>query len=150
MERQPFKEGKKQQREQVQQGERKRLQRFQFGPWLFNVDRAKVIVAERPRDTRPLPVPPWAHFYGLDTPDGKSFSLFRPSSDFSAEYALTTDLSEPLIVATLRSREHEEFPLLVDGTHRVYRAFAEGRSELPAYVLSTEESLSIREDAYYR
>jgi hypothetical protein len=127
-----------------------RIQRFQFGPWLFNVNQAKAIIAKRPRETHSLVVQPWAHFYGLDTPDGQSFSLLRPSSSFDAAYALTTDLTEPVIIATLRSRQDEQFPLLIDGTHRLYRAQNEGVTELPAYVLDVAETLTIREDAYYR
>jgi hypothetical protein len=115
-----------------EQARERRNQHFRFGPWVFDVRRAQAIVAESPRETRTLPVQPWAKFYGLDTPDGTSFSLFRPSSNFDAEYALTTDLAEPLIVATLRSRGNEEFPLLIDGTHRLYRGFHGGLSELPA------------------
>ena len=127
-----------------------RRQRFQFGPWLFNVNQAKAIIAEQSRETHTLVVPPWAHFYGLDTPDGQSFSLFRPSSDFDVGYALTTDLTEPVIIATLRSRQDEQFPLLIDGTHRLYHAQVEGVAELPAYVLTVQESLRIREEAHYR
>jgi hypothetical protein len=126
------------------------IQRFQFGPWLFNVNRAKDIIVKRPRETLPIPVQPWAHFYGLDTPEGNSFSLFRPSSHFDAEYALTTDLDEPTILATLRGGRGERFPLLIDGTHRLYHAHVEGITELPAYVLTVQESLRIREDAYHR
>ena len=46
-----------------------RVQRFQFGPWLFNVNGARAIFAECPRNVRSLPVKPWAHFYGLDNTD---------------------------------------------------------------------------------
>src|ERR1700733_5949355 len=112
-----------------------RVQRFQFGPWLFSVDQAKTIIVKRPRGTLPIPVQPWAKFYGLDTPDGQSFSLFRPSSRFDAEYARTIDLDEPVILATLRGGRGKRFPLLIDGTHRLYRAQVEGVEELPAYVL---------------
>lgn len=127
-----------------------RPQRFQFGPWLFNVNEAKAIIAEQPRDTHTLVVHPWAHFYGLDSPDGRSFSIFRPGTSFNPDYALTTDLHKPLIVATLRSRQDETFPLLIDGTHRLYHAHIEGVTELPAHVLTVEETLGIREDAYHR
>lgn len=130
------------------EGDRSRVQRFQFGPWLFNVDQAQALIAETPREAKPLPVTPWAQFYGLDRPDGPSFSLFTPHAGFDRDYAMATDLSEPVLVATLRNNESEEFPLLIDGTHRLYRAQAEGVAELPAYVLTAEESLTIREDAF--
>lgn len=135
-----------------QQPERPRVQRFQFGVWLFSVNRAQELLAEQPREPVKLPVAPWARFYSLETPkDASSVPLFAPGSGFNRDYAMTTDLSSPLIVATLRNRDtEEEFPLLIDGTHRLYRAYTERVSDLPAYVLNADESLAIREDAYYR
>lgn len=129
-------------------GDRPRVQRFQFGPWLFDVGKAQTLIAEIPRATKRLPVWPWARFYGLDGTDGSSFSFFSPHAGFDRDYAMTTDLSDPILIATLRNREGEEFPLLIDGTHRLYHANAEGLGELPAYVLTVEESLTIREDAF--
>jgi hypothetical protein len=145
MEQTPQESGRREERRPIEH-----VQRFQFGPWLFNVERAKDIIADNPRDVHSLPVQPWARFYGLDLPGGRSFSLFRPASEFDAEYAVTTDLTEPVIVATLRSREGGRFPLLIDGTHRLYRAQVQGVAELPAHVLTIDESLEIREDAAYR
>ena len=124
-----------------------RLQHFQFGPWLFNVNGARAIIAECPRDIKSLPVEPWAHFYGLDNSGDEAASLFAVQ-DLDRDYAMTTDLDEPLLVATLRSSQHRQFPLLIDGTHRLYRAYAEQVAELPAYVLTVEESLAIREDGF--
>lgn len=129
-------------------------QYFQFGIWRFSVDRAQDIICEHPRETHTLPVEPWARFSGLDALDaneGRSFAIFTPRPDFNRDYALTTDLSIPLVVATLRSQETgEEFPLLIDGTHRLDRAHTEGIHELPAYALTVDESLTVREDRYYR
>lgn len=129
-----------------EQDKHRRAQRFQFGPWLFDVDGAQAIIAESPREPRALPVEPWARFYGLDFPD-EAISIFW-AQHLDRDYAMTTDLDEPLLVATLRSKEGQEYPLLIDGTHRLYRAFAEHRAELPAYVLSADESLVIREDGF--
>jgi hypothetical protein len=67
---------------------------------------------------------------------------------FDRHYAMTTDLHEPLLVATLRNKDGEQFPLVIDGTHRLYRAYIEHMTELTAYVLSVEETLAIREDGY--
>jgi hypothetical protein len=130
------------------ESDRPRVQRFQFGPWLFNVDQAQALIAESPREPKVLPVAPWARFYGLDSPDGPGVSLFTPHAGFDRDYAMTTDLRDPVLIATLRSNEGEEFPLLIDGTHRLYRAHADGLAELPAYVLTADESLTIREGAF--
>lgn len=121
-----------------------RVQRFQFGPWLFNVNGARAIIAERPREIRSLPVESWARFYGLDSSD-EAVSLFS-AQGLDRDYAMTTDLAEPVLVATLRSSSNEQFPLLIDGTHRLYKAYVQAVADLPAYVLDADESLAIRED----
>lgn len=95
-----------------------------------------------------MPVTPWARYYRLDSAEDESFSLFTPLPSFDRDYAMTTDLVEPVFVATLRRSEGEEFPLLIDGTHRLYRAYVEHVAELPAYVLTVDESLAIREDGF--
>ena len=123
-----------------------RVQRFQFGPWLFNVNGARAIIAESPRQPRALPVEPWARFYGLDNTD-EAVSLFSVQH-LDRDYAMATDLDEPVLVATLRSSLSKQFPLLIDGTHRLYKAFVQGIAELPAYVLDADESLAIREDGF--
>jgi hypothetical protein len=126
-------------------------QYFQFGPWVFNVDRALALIAEKPRPTHLLPVDAWARFYGLAEPEDKSsIPLISPGAGFDRDYALTTDLTEPVVVATLRDAEGYESPLLIDGTHRLYRAYVEGIEQLPAHVLDVEESLAIRDGLFLR
>jgi hypothetical protein len=153
MERRPFDQGeyREQPERPLQNPEHHHEQRFHFGPWVFNVDQAETIIAERPRETHVLPVESWARAYGLDEPeDTHRISLIGPGPDFDRAYAMTSDLTVPVIIATLHSEETGDGPLLIDGTHRLYRAHIEGMTELPAYVLSVEESLEIREDARYR
>jgi hypothetical protein len=138
--------GGKEGRDDGSEAEAPRVQRFQFGPWLFNVNSARAIIAERPRDESNLLVEPWAHFYGLDNPD-EAVSLFFVQH-LDRDYAMTTDLEEPVLVATVRNSLNEQFPLLIDGTHRLYKAYVQGVGVLPAYVLDAEESLAIREDGF--
>lgn len=128
-------------------------QRFHFGPWVFDIDKAQALIKEAPRETRSLVVDAWALFYGLDDTrdDEHSMSLIGPGPEFNRRYAMTTNLEEPVIVAMLRSEETgEESPLLIDGTHRLFRAYQDGVAALPAYVLSVEESVAIRQERYYR
>jgi hypothetical protein len=139
--------------EHQQQPERRPNQRFYFGVWVFDVDRAQALIVERPRETHRLPVGLWARFYGLDDnrEDRHSISLIGPGPNFDRRYAMTTDLNEPVIVAMLRNEDAgEDAPLLIDGTHRLFRAYTEGVAELPAYVLSMDESQVIRQDRWYR
>jgi hypothetical protein len=82
--------------------------------------------------------------------DRHAVALIGPGPDFDRGYAMTTDLTEPVIVAMLHSQEDDrDYPLLIDGTHRLYRAHAEGTPELPVYVLNVEETLAIREGGRY-
>ena len=57
---------------------------------------------------------------------------------------MTTDMTQPLIIATLPGTGDEPLALLIDGTHRVYKAHATGAADLPAYVLTEAETLAIR------
>jgi hypothetical protein len=125
----------------------KRGQMFVFGAFLFNVDRALATVAEAPRETRPIRVADWARFFGFDLSEDDGIALFAPRY-LDPDYAMTTDLDEPVLISTLRGDEGRRYPLLIDGTHRIYKAFALGVETLPAYVLSDEESLAIRDDPF--
>lgn len=65
-------------------------------------------------------VQPWARAYGLlPAPGGPhTVSLIGPGPDFDPQYAMTTDLDEPLIIATIASPDGEPVgPLLIDGCH---------------------------------
>lgn len=119
----------------------RREQWFYFGPWIFNVRRA-LQIADRSRRVRPLPVERWARFYGLS--EG-SVPIFEPY-EINEPYALETDLSRPVLVATMKNKHGMPFPLLVDGLHRLYRAHTEHVLQLSAHVLTAEETLAVRED----
>ena len=59
-----------------------------------------------PRPPQPLPVEPWARPYGLiPTPASSphTVSLIGPGPGFDPQYAMGTDLDEPVIIATLTS-----------------------------------------------
>ena len=127
--------------------DRQRNQSFVFGAFVFNVDRAQQIVAEDLREVDELSVTPWAQYYGLDDDDPHHASFFSPRN-LDRDYAMTTDLDDPLLVATLQNSRGKLFSLLIDGTHRLYKAYKQGVLVLPAYVLDEEESLSIREDPF--
>jgi hypothetical protein len=122
---------------------------FRFGPWTFAVHTAEDLIAAAPRATTSIDVAAWATAYGLTRIDNKTrraVSLLGPAADgFDRTYAMTTDVTKPVIVAQLGTRR-QPFPLLIDGTHRLYRGWREGHDHLPAYLLTLEESLQIRDD----
>ncbi|MDG6108784.1 hypothetical protein Daura_06290 [Dactylosporangium aurantiacum] len=124
---------------------------FHFGPWTFSIDAADALIAARPRGIQRIDVATWAEAYGLthlDEHDRRGVSLIGPASDsFNRAYAMTTDLAEPVIVATIALNGQTPVPLLIDGTHRLYRAWREGVAELPAYLLTVDETRQVQHHA---
>jgi hypothetical protein len=108
-----------------------RGQVFLFGAFVFNVDRGLAAIAEAPRETRPIQVAAWARFFGFDVSPEDGIALFAPRY-LNHDYAMTTDLDNPVLIATLRGDEDRGYPLLIDGTHRIYKAFTLGLERLPA------------------
>jgi hypothetical protein len=124
---------------------------FTLRPWVFDVTAAIGLLRAAPRPPQPLPVEPWARAYGLLPAPGSSphtVSLIGPGPGFDPEYAMTTDLDEPVIIATVTSPAGEAAgPLLIDGCHRLYKAARLSREHLPSFVLTAAETLAIRHDA---
>jgi hypothetical protein len=127
-----------------------RQQWFHYHVWVFEVHTAMELIDAAPRPTRPLDVPTWAQAFGLtrlDHPEPNTIGLLGPAPDaFDRDYAMGTDLAKPLIVAHLLIKGVEPSPLLIDGTHRLYRAWREGVPRLPAYVLTVGESRQVQQD----
>jgi len=119
---------------------------FVFKPWLYDVDAAIRLLRAAPRPAQPLPVQPWARAYDLIRDPGSGpdvISLIGPGPGFDPGYAMTTDLDDPVIIATITTAGGKPAgPLLIDGCHRLYKAAVTGTG-LPSFVLTAEEPLSI-------
>ncbi|MBQ1019873.1 hypothetical protein KBX71_18670 [Micromonospora sp. D93] len=91
-----------------------------------------------------MDVPAWAAAYGLahlDNPNPWATNLIGPTNTaLNRTYAMTTDLAEPSIVAQISVNEQPPATLLIDGTHRLYRAWRRHIPRLPTYVLTVEET----------
>jgi hypothetical protein len=125
----------------------KPAQWFVFGGQVFDIAAATAIIRARPRETVSLPAGPWARAYGLDRDPGSdtgTIPLLGPGPGFDRAYAMTTDLAQPVIIATVPVSGGPPCPLLIDGTHRLYKATVKGRTHLPAWVLTQAETLAIR------
>ena len=124
---------------------------FHFGPWTFSIDAAEALIAAHPRGIRHIDVATWAEAYGLTRLDDtarRTISLIGPASDgLDRAYAMTTDLAKPVIVAQLAINGQPPAPLLIDGTHRLYRAWREGIAQLPAYLLTADETHQVQHNA---
>lgn len=79
---------------------------------------------------------------------GRSNAMAVCSNDWSnkinveEDHAINADSTNPVLIAQIPT-ENELIPLLFDGHHRMYRAISEGKSAIPAYVFTPEESLSV-------
>ena len=124
---------------------------FTLRPWLFDVTAATWLLHAAPCAPRPLAVEPWARAYGLlPAPAGSpdTISLIGPGPGFDPQYAMGTDLDEPLIIASVTADgSGQPYPLLNDGCHRLYKAARLRREHLPCLVLTAGETLAIRHDA---
>ena len=75
----------------------------------------------------------------------RSVPLLGPGPGFDRDYAMTTDLAIPVIIATVPVPGGiPPAPPLIDGTHRLYKATVQGRAHLPAWILTQAETLAIR------
>jgi hypothetical protein len=120
---------------------------FHFGPWAFSIDEAVALIAGSPREPHSLNVAAWANAFGLthiDDAEPHTINLIGPTpGSFNRNHAMNSDLTIPVIVATVGT-DDEPSPLLIDGVHRLYRAWKQHETYLPAYVLSLHETRLIQ------
>lgn len=125
-------------------------QRFHFGPWVFSIAAAEALLAATPRDQLDLDVKTWATAYGLahlDDPHRTAVTLIGPTpGSVDRAYAMTTNLTTPVILAQISINGSPPAPLLIDGIHRLYHAWHDGMPRLPAHLLSVEETRRIQHD----
>lgn len=130
----------------------KLTQWFRFGAWRFDISAAQRLISAAPRDPQPVPVAEWASAYGLDrldNPDPYKINLIGPDPDtFDRDYAMSTDLTRPVLLATFNV-DGARTALLIDGVHRLYRAMREGNDIQPGYLLTTDETQQIKHTAYH-
>ncbi|MFE0156519.1 ParB N-terminal domain-containing protein [Nonomuraea sp. NPDC059007] len=105
--------------------DRSRVEFFQMMAWRWDITKAKKLTQGRAPKGRIEPRE-WAGMLQLVS--------------INHEHATQTDLSEPLIVATVPNGGM----LIIDGWHRLYKALTTGVTELSAIVLTAEEELACR------
>jgi hypothetical protein len=78
----------------------------------------RLIIRASPRETVSLPVAPWARAYGLDRDPARrngTVPLLGPGLGFDRAYAMTTDLAQSVLIATVPPASGPPFPHLIDG-----------------------------------
>lgn len=58
------------------------------------------------------------------------------------DHAIRSDSDNPVLIAQIPT-EHGLMPLLFDGHHRMYKAISEGKPDVPGYLFTPEETLSV-------
>ena len=111
-----------------------------IGDTLLDVEAAFRLLRAAPRHFVRIDVDSWARLYGLD---GNPRSPIKVGPLFDPEHARTADLRRPLILVTFATGDGQETLLSADGSHRLARAYSEGRDSLPAWILTTTETRAI-------
>jgi hypothetical protein len=122
-------------RENLPEGER--FETFHFFMLRWDVVRARYVIQQTHKQIGTLRVKGAACVYGLDKPQtdesGVRVDEARAMSD-------AIDTTIPVILALTESGS----PLLIDGLHRLYRAFREGKDIIPCYALTSQEEKECR------
>ncbi len=107
------------------------------------------MIADRPHEPSSLHIAAWANAHRpahIDDLDTHTVNLIGPThGELDREHAMRTNLAKPVLVASLEA-DRQPTPLLIDGVHRLYRAWREGVASLPAYVLTVAETQQIKHD----
>lgn len=111
-----------------------------IGDTLLDVEAAFRILHAAPRRFVRIDVDSWARLYGLD---GNPRSPIKVGAVFDPEHARTADLRRPLILVTFITGDGQETSLIADGSHRLARAYSEGRDSLSAWTLTAAETKAI-------
>lgn len=112
------------------------LEVFHWGPCVWDVARAKAIVAERTWNAQ-AGVEGWMRIAGVINLDKDWAQQTKPED-------------EPVIIAQLPGTDAHPEPgtMLIDGWHRLYHGHELGLKILPAHLLTMEESMLCRLDNF--
>jgi SAM-dependent methyltransferase len=101
-------------------------EKFVFGPMTFDIDKAREMSGGKPNSTAAVSAD-WSHKINVDT-----------------KAALKSKNPEPVIIAQIPSTNGAQ-KLLIDGHHRMFKALHEGKTEVPAFVMSPEQTMGLME-----
>ncbi|GAB3467194.1 hypothetical protein [Actinophytocola sediminis] len=116
---------------------------FQFAIFRWCINHVEELIEADPDAARlvdDVPVKPFGQFLSLEAPAPGYTKLIEVL--VSPEYAATTDLSKPIMIAPIILGDENIGGMAIDGWHRIYRALNEGVTELPAYILTEATSVA--------
>ena len=117
--------------------EAQRHETFRFFMIHWDIVRARYLIQQTNKRLDVLPVRAAARAYGLDKPQTID-SAVRVNEQVAMSDAIDTNI--PVILALIQGDEGTKpKPILLDGLHRLYKAYREGRETIPCYALTPEE-----------
>src|SRR5213080_4731792 len=117
--------------------ESQRHETFRFFMIHWDIVRARYLIQQTNKRLDVLPVAAAARAYGLDKPQTID-SAVRVNEQVAMSDAIDTNI--PVILALIQGDEGTKpKPILLDGLHRLYKAYREGRETIPCYALTPEE-----------
>lgn len=129
--------------------ETERHERFEWLTAIYDVVMARFLIQKEKLAAQKISVKSWAEAFGMGGPENQerlSFNLLTGVSDGKA-LAENIDPSIPIILIehTFKSkRKTESTTLILDGNHRVRKAFLKGQPEIEAFYLPKELSKLIK------
>ncbi len=127
-------------RQSLPEGKRYEIFRFFVARW--DIVRARYLIQRSGRAPDVLQVASAAKAYGLTTPQTRESPVSIDEQRAMSEH-IDTDV--PVILALLQGDEGTQpKPILIDGLHRLYKAYREEKITIPCFVLSSEEEHACR------
>src|SRR5260370_41777926 len=113
---------------------------FRYFMVRWDIVKARYLIQKRNTAPDVLLVAITAHTYGLDTPRDSDKAVYAVYIDEARAMSEAIATTIPVILALIQGDEGEEpKPLLIDGLHRLYKAFQEGKETIPCYALTPQE-----------
>lgn len=120
--------------------ESQRNETFRYFMVRWDIVKARYLIQKRNTPPDVLLVAITAHTYGLDTPRDSDKAVYAVHVDEMRAMSEEIDTNIPVILALIQGDEGEESkPILIDGLHRLYKAFREGKETIPCDALTPDE-----------
>lgn len=117
---------------------------FQFAVYRWCVTHAQELIEADPDAARlveDIEIAPFRQFLSVEQAAPGYMKLIEVH--VNPAYAATVDLSKPIMLAPIVTHAGEQIGgIAIDGWHRLYRAFIEDLTELPAYILTEATSIA--------
>ena len=113
--------------------EDERSETFRFLMVRWDIVKARYIIEQIRKPVNTLQVAGAARAYGLDRPQSEESAAMV---DEKRAMSTAIDTSVPVILVLLAGASS---PILIDGLHRLYKAYREGKKTIPCYALTSEE-----------